>query len=108
MINDRGGGYQTPVDELTRRRLTHNEQLFRAVNEEREQAAPDSVEELSIVCECADQECTERIRLLPDVYEEIRRIPSRFIVVPGHQVAEIERVVDERGAFAVVEKREAA
>lgn len=100
-------GNQTPVDDLTRRRFAHNEQLFREVNDEREQAQADRLE-LSIVCECADQECTERIAIASQEYETIRGIANQFIIVPGHQIAEIERVVEERGAFAVVEKRVAA
>jgi hypothetical protein len=95
------------VDDLTQRRLVHNEQLFREVNEAREEAQPDA-RQLTVVCECALQECIERIRLTSEDYEAVRRVPNRFIIVPGHQVAEIERVVEERGAFAVVEKRLAA
>jgi hypothetical protein len=93
------------VDDLTKSRLKHNEQLFREVNDAREESSPgegDTV--LAFVCECADRGCTELIELSVAEYERIRRSPRRFIVVPGHEVSEIERVVEERGAFDVVEK----
>jgi hypothetical protein len=93
------------MDELTKRRLAHNEQLFREINEAREQAsaAPDETP-LGFVCECSDPECTARIDLTAADYQRIRKSPARFIVRPGHEITEIERVVEERAGFDVVEK----
>jgi hypothetical protein len=39
-----------------------------------------------------------------DVYESVRANPRRFIVKPGHERRELERVVDARDGYLVVEK----
>ena len=93
------------MDELTKRRLKHNEELFRQVNEEREAASlPGEEQGISFVCECADPECTARITITAAEFHRIRESPDRYIVVPGHVVPEIERVVEDRDGFEVVEK----
>jgi hypothetical protein len=92
------------MDELTKRRLAHNEQLFREVNDAREDAAPDEATELTLVCECSDRSCTGRITLRVAEYERVRGSERRFIVLPGHEIPELERVVEDRGTFEVVEK----
>jgi hypothetical protein len=94
------------MDDLTHRRLMHNEELFREVNEQREQAQPDR-QALRLVCECAGRDCNSRITVLPHEYQAVRQMPNWFIVVPGHEVADLERVVEERPEFTVVEKRAA-
>jgi hypothetical protein len=39
-------------------------------------------------------------------YEELRSEPTHFAVVPGHVVQDVDRVVDSRGGYQVVAKRE--
>ena len=93
------------MDELTRRRLAHNEELFRQVNEAREASSEGGEEQrLTFVCECSDRECSGRIEMSAAEFEQIRQRPDRYIVLPGHEIAEIERIVDDRGAFEVVKK----
>ena len=93
------------MDELTKRRLAHNERLFREINDARDHATPGDDETVqSFVCECSDQACTATIELTVGEYERIRETPHHFIVLTGHELPEIERVVEERGAFDVVEK----
>lgn len=93
------------MDEVTQRRLAHNEALFRAVNDEVE-----AVEERygsrdgGFVCECADARCSETIRISLEEYARIREDSQRFVVVPGHEVPEIERVVERHDGYVVVEK----
>jgi hypothetical protein len=93
------------MDELTKRRLAHNEKVFRQVNEAREQASASSGEtKLEFVCECWDPDCTSRIAMTAQEFERVRQSPDRYIVLPGHELPTIERVVEDRGAFEVVEK----
>jgi len=93
------------MDDLTKRRLAHNEKLFRQVNEAREQASASSGDtKLEFVCECSDPACTSRISLTVGEFERVRQSPDRYIVLPGHEISAIERVVEDRGAFEVVEK----
>jgi hypothetical protein len=39
-----------------------------------------------------------------DPYERVRAAPTLFIVVPGHETAEIEEIVDKQDAYYVVRK----
>jgi len=92
------------VDELTKRRLAHNEAVFRAVNEEVSEAH-DGDGRTAFVCECADRACTERVVLAADEYRFVRADPRRFVVAPGHVVPELEDVIEHRGGYDVVQKR---
>ena len=56
------------------------------------------------VCECRLDGCTATVSLTEDEYSAIRRHPSRFVVVPGHRDAGVERVVDAApGRFEIVD-----
>ena len=57
---------------------------------------------LDLICECQNG-CFETISLPPDAYEAVRRFPTRFVVAEGHE-SEDERLVEQSGHFAVVEK----
>jgi hypothetical protein len=92
------------VDDLTKRRLAHNEELFRQVNDAREESTAPGDVRLTLICECAEQACTGRIQISAGEYRRIRDGESRYIVLPGHEIPEIEHVVDDRGTFEVVEK----
>ncbi len=85
------------------RRVGKNEALFREVNERiREITTWDSGVEF--LCECGDAECTQPIVMTLDEYEAVRSRPTRFLIVAGHEAADVERVVEENDRFAVVEK----
>jgi hypothetical protein len=88
-------------------RKAANEDWFRELNERLEQRAADRMrpnESFEIVCECAREECTERIAIpLPD-YEAVRTSPKAFVVVPGHADLTLERIVSSTDTYEVVEK----
>ena len=90
-------------------RLARNEVMFRAINERiREPAGrfePAAADALAFVCECADETCVERIHLTTEQYDDVRAIPARFVVVPGHEATPlVERVVFRSEQFAIVRK----
>lgn len=89
-------------------KIARTEALFRDVNERIAEAAERfEVEDVEFVCECADPECTHRVTLQPEEYEEVRSEPTRFVTVPGHGLGEpLERVVDHRSGYEVIEKIE--
>jgi hypothetical protein len=91
------------VDDLTRKRLQHNEAVFRAINEELDEAGSGAARDF--ICECADALCTETVRLTHAEYRAVRSAPNRFVLVPGHEVPELEDVVRREGDHVVVEKR---
>jgi hypothetical protein len=88
-------------------RAARNEAVFRRVNERLEEvnAAFDSVlETAEFVCECADIGCVERIELTLPQYEAVRQQSTHFIVRPGHELADEERVVERYEDYLIVEK----
>jgi hypothetical protein len=87
-------------------RIGMNEALFREVNERIEQLQGDAAgaNTFNIVCECGALDCTERFLITSDQYRVLRQDVHRFAVVPGHERSELERAVERRGAYTVVEK----
>ena len=84
------------------------EALFRDVNERiAESAQRFDAESTEFICECSDPDCTHRVEATLDEYEEVRADGATFLLVPGHEHADIERIVDERDRFNVVEKVQA-
>lgn len=55
------------------------------------------------VCECSRERCAEALEITREEYEAVRRHNGRFLLAAGHQVDKIERVVDERARYVVVE-----
>jgi hypothetical protein len=96
-------------------RLALNEARVREVNETIESAnvklgpAPgEDGLELHILCECGTRGCDQIVEISSEEYREVRGEPTRFVVVPGHEEARIERIVKEKRRFAIVEKIGAA
>ena len=85
-------------------RLAANEDLFRHVNERIAELTDTWSGELDLVCECADSRCTQRIVLTLEEYERLRQDPHRFAVLPGHEIPDVEDVVERNRRFLVVEK----
>jgi hypothetical protein len=44
------------------------------------------------MCECANRDCAALVGLSLQEYEAIRRNPKQFVVLPGHQMPDIESV----------------
>ena len=94
-------------------RLAQNEALFREVNERVAEVATQFIEvdgtqgeEVEFTCECGRRDCTERIAMTVAEYQAIRAESTRFAVVPGHELPEVESVVERHPAYVVVEKRD--
>lgn len=58
----------------------------------------------SVLCECGNPGCAERLDLTVGEYEAVRRFPARFVVKPGHELPRVERLIRQNGRFAIVEK----
>ena len=86
-------------------RLAKNEAFFREANEILEEEAVAHVRaETDFVCECSRLGCVERLPITLAAYERVRQASDRFIVVPGHEDASLERVVETEARYVVVEK----
>ena len=90
------------------RRMAENEAAFRDVNESLRYAAEQGtrdVHTMRLVCECGDASCAEFVEVTTREYETVRATPTHFVVRPGHELPDIERVVAANERFSVVEKR---
>lgn len=90
-------------------RIAENEAMFRDLNEEvgavaHSFSSPGDAGRYDFLCECADPGCTARVPLPLAVYEAVRSNPISFFVVPGHEVADVEDVVETHAEYAIVVK----
>jgi hypothetical protein len=94
-----------PESEQKRRRQAAAEVNGRQVNEaiERGHGHTDSA---VFVCECGYFGCTTTVRLSIAAYEAVRTSFDRFLVAPGHEIEEIEEVVERHADYFVVVKDE--
>jgi hypothetical protein len=83
-----------------------NEEVFRSVNTRIDEAAEqhDVSTPLPFHCECSDASCVEKVSVAPAEYERVLNEPFQFIVIPGHQNTDVERVVAAYVNYVVVEK----
>ena len=89
------------------RRIGMNEALFREVNERLEELAQGFAhpETLDLICECGNASCASRIEMDPEEYEQVRSDPTTFAVAQGHQIPDVEEIVERRKRYDVVRKR---
>jgi hypothetical protein len=86
------------------RRAAQMEANTRRVNEAIETGTTEGP--LVFICECGRADCGTTLRLDRDQYEAVRTTFDRFFVVPGHQLPEIESVVERHDGYLVVSKRD--
>ena len=89
-------------------RIARNEALFRSVNERVRELASSATatepESVAFVCECGSADCTATVSLTVAEYEHVRADPTHFIVVTGHEIPDVERVVERHDGYDVVRK----
>lgn len=92
-------------------RIGKNEALFRQVNErlkEIGQSFSFVSESAEFVCECGVASCAQPIRMTLADYERIRQNPTWFAVIPGHEIPDVEAVVERNDGWHVVQKKPGA
>jgi hypothetical protein len=90
-------------------RIAMNESVFREVNERIEDLAETfelGDQPLNLVCECGDPTCVQRITIKRSEYEAVRSDPTLFVVHPGHEIPDVEEMVEERDGYDVIRKGE--
>jgi hypothetical protein len=89
-------------------RLAENEARFRVINDRVEhdlaQEVDDPDERLPFVCECAQRTCNARIDLSVAEYERVRAQPILFAVAPGHEITDVEDVVERHERYFLIRK----
>jgi hypothetical protein len=84
-----------------------DESLCREENERAEERSSDSSQSTQYICECVP-DCAALVALTICEYEEVRKVPTHFVIAPGHLVVGVEVVVRETSRYQVVEKIGAA
>ena len=90
-------------------RIGRNEDLFRKVNQQIEgvnQAFGTFTGTMSILCECGKIDCIEQIEMTIDDYRDLRSEPTHFAVKPGHEIPDVEAVVERREGYFLIAKAE--
>lgn len=85
-------------------RVAKNEVLFREVNE-RIREVTEFPGETDFICECGDASCVEPVALSLAEYEAVRTTASRFFVRTGHELPDIEDVLEQTDRYTIVAKR---
>jgi hypothetical protein len=86
-------------------RIAKTESQFRDVNERiAETAERFGASEAELVCECSDPECGHRIEAPLADYEGVRADGAQFLVAPGHENPDQERVARHRPGYRIVQK----
>jgi hypothetical protein len=91
------------MDAQGRQRVAMNEATFRRINEGME-TGQDPSGLLTFVCECGRLGCNKLIQMSRAEYEALRTDSRRFAVLEGHEMPEVEHVVERADRYIVVEK----
>ena len=85
--------------------LVRNQLLLREVNDRIAEVVRAENDELAeFLCECSNDDCGETLPLSLLEYRGIRSSPNLFVILPGHETLEVDRVVAAHGGFSLVEK----
>jgi hypothetical protein len=90
-------------------RVGKNEAVFRQVNERLKELGESFslvAERSDFVCECGQATCVDPIQMSLDEYEHVRSNPAWFAILPGHEIPDVERIVENKAAYHIVEKHE--
>lgn len=88
-------------------RLARNEASYREVNEQiagLDSLGPETAS-FGIVCECGSVDCVSMLTVTRAEYESARSESDQFLIEPGHETEEIERVVERHRGYDVVDKK---
>ena len=99
------------VSEERARRVGLNEAIFRQVNEQIRDLNRDFDTEqgtMTVICECGNADCTERLELHVQEYERVRDDARHYVIAKGHEIASVESVVEQADGYDVVQKDEGA
>ena len=90
------------------RRLVENELVFRQANTDIEQFMEDMgakhATTLPFFCECSYINCRGRIEMSADEYQKIHANRRYFMLLDGHDIPKVERIVERHENYNVVEK----
>jgi microcompartment protein CcmL/EutN len=91
------------------RRVGLNEAIFRQVNEQiRGLNRTFGTDEgtMTVICECGSSDCTERLEVGLSTYERVRSDPRHYVIARGHEIPDVETVIEQTERYDVVQKHE--
>jgi len=59
---------------------------------------------LEFFCECSNPQCTERIKLTHNQYEALHKTRTQFVLKPGHELPQVEKVIKREQKYILVDK----
>jgi hypothetical protein len=89
--------------DVQRERAAKNQSLFREVNERIDELGASTMF-TTFVCECSNARCDDLVPLTREEYEAVRAGSNRFVVLPGHEIPAVDRVVESDARYLVVAK----
>jgi hypothetical protein len=104
-IND--GDVLEPEGDALARGRSEAQAIMREVNEQIHRLGRrwnGDTKECEIYCECGDSECLKPLRIAYDSYEAVRRSPTRFILLTGHEALGHDHVVEHGDRHVIIEK----
>ena len=94
--------------DLREERILENEQAFAAINQrlrhDLERSGDDDGELAAFVCECGQTACHDSVMLTTVQYVEAHRDPRDFVVLNGHEIPDVEDVVERAERYVRVRK----
>jgi hypothetical protein len=97
------------VSDERARRVGLNEAIFRQVNEQIRSLNQDfgtTEGTMEVVCECGDGDCTDRLEVGVSAYERVRGNSRLYVIAKGHEIPDLEEVVEQADGYDVVRKNE--
>jgi hypothetical protein len=89
-------------------RIARNEVAYRDVNEAIETGRTRAGRQSgAFVCECGQLGCNQLVELTLEDYEAVRAHPRRFFMLEGHDIPDVEDVIEHHDGWIVAEKHPA-
>ncbi len=103
--------YYVTMDSTSKRRLVENELIFKKKNQRikagiKKLIAQSGINEFTteLYCECSNEDCSDKIVINTKDYDRVHKNAKHFIVKCGHEVKEVETVLERTKHYCVVEK----
>lgn len=86
------------------RKIQHGYEELQKLAKSEGEPMPDLDMPMHFYCECADENCRERIAVSIGKYKRLHQNKKHFIVIPGHEVSQCEFVIKTTLHYTIVEK----
>jgi hypothetical protein len=95
----------------SKQRRAENEVVFKQHNmrikQQISKVMPDSNKSsfrVGFVCECSDETCREKVEMTLAQFQKCSKSSKYFVLKPGHEQSDLERVIETSSSYSVVEK----